>query len=118
MKRYSLFLFCQKAQLEHILENFENISRSQENYLSRNQKIWESKAVNYFKHSNLEREMGNHFNDQNSQILGLKNEVEVFGQRLTKLSMVMESLIKHEFYKKKYLESESNLSKFLVIIRT
>lgn len=62
--------------------------------------------------------MGNHFNDQNSQILGLKKEVEVFGQRLTKLSMVMESLIKHEFYKKKYLESESNLSKFLVIIRT
>jgi hypothetical protein len=101
----------QKAQIEHILESFEEVSNSQNTLLMENQKIWESEGVAYFRHADFSKEMETHFLSQNAQVENLQKETEHFGQKVTKLSVVMESLIKHEYYKKKYLESESNLSK-------
>ena len=67
--------------------------------------------MGYFRRADFEKQMQGHFEGQNRQVRGLKTEVEQFGQRLAKLTIVIESLVKHEFYKKKYLECETNLSK-------
>jgi hypothetical protein len=96
------------------LQTFEDLSETQKTFLLNNDKIWNSEAVNYFKNNEFSKEMTNHFNGQNKQVHLLKEELKELGQKVTKLTIVMESLIKHEYYKKKYLESESNLSKWII----
>ena len=93
------------------MQSFEDLSKTQKSLLSENQKIWESNAVGYFRDSGLDRKMKAHFEAQASQVAKLEQNVQALADRISKTIDELGKVIDNEYFKKKYLESESNLSR-------
>lgn len=99
-----------KAQIEGILQSFEELSESQKILLKENGEVWDSEAVLYFRNCKFDREIKSHFKSQIDQLGNLEEQITNLKKKVEKMSDLMEEMINHEFYKRKYLESESNLS--------
>ena len=91
-------------QLEELLSGLEQID-------NKNRLHWESQAVQYFSQLGLERDLQGYFKKQDLAIEILTTNCQKLDGHVQNVAGRVEDLIDNEFYKKRLLRSESNLSR-------